>query len=158
MKSGIAPLFLAVLPSLLAPVQGARADHHESHAATVAAAVLPRTPSVPGASVYIISPRDGDTLSSPFTVRFGLKGMGIAPAGVTAAETGHHHLIVDAPTPSLDTVLPNDAKHQHFGKGQTEVTLELPPGEHTLQLVLADHIHLPHQPPLVSERIKITVK
>ena len=158
MKSGITRLSLAALLTVVAPVQKTRADHHESHAAPTPGAVLPRTPSVPGASVYLIWPRDGDTLSSPFTVRFGLKGMGVAPAGVTAPETGHHHLIVDAPTPALDTVLPNDAHHQHFGKGQTEVTLELPPGKHTLQLVFADHIHLPHQPPLVSERITITVK
>jgi len=134
----------------------ARADHHEAHAA--AAAALPRTPSSEGASVYIISPQDGASVSNPVIVRFGLRGMGIAPAGVPSPGTGHHHLIVDAPTPPLDTVLPNDAHHQHFGKGQTEVALDLPSGPHTLQLVLADHNHVPHEPPLVSQRITITVK
>jgi hypothetical protein len=142
-------VWLAALPP------HARADHHEAPAATAA---LPRTPSSEGASVYIISPADGASLTSPVTVRFGLRGMGIAPAGVQSPGTGHHHLILDAPTPALDKMLPTDAHHQHFGKGQTEVTLDLPKGSHTLQLVFADHIHVPHQPPLVSARITITVK
>jgi hypothetical protein len=133
----------------------ARAQEHAAHPA---AAAMPRTSSPEGAAVYIISPLNAAVLTGPVTVRFGLRGMGVAPPGIPAPGTGHHHLILDAPTPPLDTVLPNDAAHQHFGKGQTEVTLELPSGTHTLQLVFADQNHVPHQPPLVSERITVTVK
>jgi hypothetical protein len=128
------------------------------HGAASAQQAVPRTPSAAGARVYIISPADGDTVSSPLTVRFGLSGMGVAPAGVPSPNTGHHHLILDAGEPAFDAPLPSDEHHRHFGGGQTEVTLELPPGPHTLQLVLADHNHVPHEPPLVSRRISITVK
>jgi hypothetical protein len=84
--------------------------------------------------------------------------MGVAPAGVTTAGTGHHHLIVDAPLPAMNLPIPNDEKHRHFGSGQTETVLELAPGEHTLQLLLADANHVPHDPPVVSKQIRITVK
>jgi len=127
-------------------------------AAGAAASALPRTPRPADAELYIISPRDGEVVTSPVTVRFGLKGMGVAPAGVDKPDTGHHHLIVDAPTPPLDLPLPKDAQHIHFGGGETETTLALAPGRHELQLVLADRNHVPHDPPLVSERITITVK
>jgi hypothetical protein len=111
------------------------------------------------ATVYIISPVDGAEVSSPFVVRFGLKGMGIAPAGVEFAGTGHHHLLVDAAElPPKGKPIPADEKHRHFGKGQTETELSLPPGQHSLQLLFADHLHVPQDPPLVSERITITVK
>lgn len=153
---GYPRLALATALWLCAAPLALRADEHAAHPATAAA--LPRTPSPEGAGVYIISPENGAVLTGPVTVRFGLRGMGVAPAGVPAPNTGHHHLIIDAPTPSLDSVLPNDAHHQHFGKGQTEVTLDLPSGTHTLQLVFADQNHVPHQPPLVSERITIKVK
>jgi hypothetical protein len=83
--------------------------------------------------------------------------MGVAPAGVSKPNTGHHHLVIDAPTPPLDQPLPNDPNHLHFGGGQTEVKLELTPGEHTLQLIFADDKHLPHDPPVISERIKVFV-
>lgn len=119
------------------------------------------TPSVPGAKVYIISPQEGATVSSPFTVRFGLKGMGIAPAGVEKEKTGHHHLIIDAPLPAgedLDYAIPADENYRHFGGGQTETELTLPAGEHTLQLLLGDHNHIPHDPPLASAQITITVE
>ena len=115
-------------------------------------------PRPPGAVLYFISPVQGSTMDSPVTVRFGLRGMGVAPAGVARPDTGHHHLIVDAPTPPLDQPVPNDAQHLHFGGGQTETVLELPPGTHELQLILADKDHVPHDPPLVSERITITVR
>jgi hypothetical protein len=91
-------------------------------------------------------------------VQFGLAGMGVAPAGVTNANTGHHHLIIDATLPNLDFVIPEDAKHRHFGGGQTQVSLELPAGEHTLQLLLGDYRHIPHDPPISSKKITITVK
>ena len=118
-----------------------------------------RTPAPPNAMVYFLSPANGATVSSPVTVRFGLRGMGVAPAGVTNPNTGHHHLLVDVDTLPPDNLpIPNDATHRHFGLGQTETELTLPPGQHTLQLVLGDALHIPHQPPVVSEKITITVQ
>jgi hypothetical protein len=119
---------------------------------------IPRSDRPTDAQVYFITPSDGQTLTSPVTVRFGLNKMGVAPAGVEKDATGHHHLIVDAEIPPLDRPIPATDHYRHFGKGQTEVALELEPGDHTLQLLLADHIHVPHDPPVVSERITITVK
>ena len=118
-----------------------------------------RTPSPPGAEVYIISPKDGATVHGPFKVQFGLtKQMGIAPAGVKFDNTGHHHLLIDTEAPAdMGAPLPATDKTVHFGKGQTETTLTLPPGKHTLQLLLADLNHVPHQPPVISKKITITV-
>lgn len=116
------------------------------------------TPAPEGAAVYFISPTNGATVKSPVTVQFGLKGMGVAPAGMQAPKTGHHHLIIDAPLPPLDKPVPADAQHVHFGAGQTETTVTLPPGKHELQLLLGDHLHVPHTPPVSSERITITVE
>jgi hypothetical protein len=112
-------------------------------------------PAPPGAKVYFITPTDGATVSSPVTVHFGLKGMGVAPAGVEKAKTGHHHLIIAAPLPALDEPILNDEQHRHFGGGQTETTIDLKPGQHTLQLLLGDHHHTP---PVASKKIAITVK
>jgi len=118
-----------------------------------------RTPSAKGADVYIISPKDGATLSSPVTVQFGLKGMGIAPAGIAFENSGHHHLLVDTDVPAnLGMPLPVTDNVRHFGKGQTEAALELKPGKHTLQLLLADQNHIPHNPAVMSKKITITVK
>jgi len=117
-----------------------------------------RTASAPEARIYFITPGAGETVTSPITVRFGLSGMGVSPAGVERSGTGHHHLVIDAELPALDQPIPSDANHRHFGGGQTEVRIELPPGPHTLQLLLADHLHMPHDPPVVSERIRITVE
>jgi len=116
-----------------------------------------RTPAPKDAKVYFLAPLDGETTSSPVTVKFGLEGMGIAPAGMVFESSGHHHLLIDAPLPALDATIPADQHHVHFGKGQTETTIELPPGKHTLQLLLGDHLHIPHSPPVVSEKITITV-
>lgn len=119
------------------------------------------TPSPAGAEVYFISPQDGETVSSPVTVRFGLKGMGVAPAGVEKENTGHHHLLINAATPTGDALnepLPADDNHRHFGGGQTETTVELTPGTHTLQLLLGDWSHIPHNPPVMSQKITVTVK
>ncbi len=132
-------------------------------AVAVAALLLPalaegRTPAPQGARVYIISPQNGATVSSPVKVIFGLEGMGVAPAGVKKANTGHHHLIIDADLPPATEPVPSDDNHRHFGGGQTEVTVELAPGTHTLQLIMGDHNHVPHVPPVVSEKITITVK
>jgi len=118
-----------------------------------------RTPSPAGAEVYIISPKDGATVHNPVLVQFGVKGMGIAPAGVKYDNTGHHHLLIDTDPPSdQSTPLPATDKIVHFGKGQTETTLNLTPGKHTLQLLFADANHIPHSPPVISKKITITVK
>jgi hypothetical protein len=111
------------------------------------------------AEVYFIQPVDGQTLSSPFSVSFGLKGMGVAPAGVKKQNTGHHHLLIDLEQlPDLSKPLPASEHVKHFGGGQTEVTLDLLKGEHRLQLLLGDHHHMPHQPPVMSETITVTVE
>jgi hypothetical protein len=119
---------------------------------------IPRHPSAPGAKVQILSPVSGATVQSPFTVRFGLSGMGVAPAGVAYPNTGHHHLILDSELPAMDAPIPADEHHIHYGKGQTEAVIELPPGTHTLQLVLGDLNHVPHDPPVISDPITITVE
>ena len=120
---------------------------------------LPRTASPPGAAVYIISPKDGETVTSPFTVVFGLRGMGVAPAGVDMENTGHHHILIDTDLPvNLGMPLPADATHVHFGKGQTEAHVALPAGKHTLQLVLGDKLHVPFDPVVASPKITVTVK
>jgi ABC-type Fe3+-hydroxamate transport system substrate-binding protein len=126
--------------------------------ATPVAAGLVRKPSPAGARVYIISPTDGETVSSPVRVVFGLTGAGVAPAGVVKADTGHHHLLIDTPAPPLGQPIPADAAHVHFGGGQTETTVMLPPGRHTLQLLLADELHVPHEPPLLSDVVTIEVQ
>ena len=120
------------------------------------AAAQPRTmPET--ARVYILWPPDGQVVHGGFWVRMGLAGAGIAPAGTDKPMTGHHHLLVDAELPPMDQPIPNNRNHLHFGLGQTETRLELPPGRHTMQLLLGDLDHLPHQPPLYSKRITITV-
>ena len=119
-----------------------------------------RTPAPAGAEAYIQSPADGAVVTSPVTVRFGLRGIGVAPAGVQLPNTGHHHVLIDvseADMPSFDLPLPATDQVVHFGLGQTETELELEPGQHTLQLVLGDHLHTPHSPPVTSEPITITV-
>jgi len=118
-----------------------------------------RTPSPPGAKVFIITPKNGATVHNPFVVKFGLKGMVIAPAGTKAENSGHHHLLIDTDPPAdLSAPLPNiPDKIVHFGKGQTETSLTLSPGKHTLQLLFADASHIPHNPPVISKKITITV-
>lgn len=119
---------------------------------------LDRSPSPEGTELYFISPQNGDTVSGPVTVVFGLKGMGVAPAGIEKEHTGHHHLLINTGMPALDLPVPADDNHKHFGAGQTETTIELPPGKHTLQLLLGNHLHVPHDPVVASEVIEITVK
>ncbi|RDS85752.1 DUF4399 domain-containing protein [Dyella psychrodurans] len=120
---------------------------------------LPVTKATAGAEVYIISPQDGATVSQSFTVRFGLKGMGVAPAGVVHENTGHHHLLIDVKElPAAGQPIPKDEQHLHFGGGQTETTLKLAPGTHTLQLELGDSNHIPFDPPIVSKTITVHVK
>ena len=117
-----------------------------------------RQPSPPDAAVYFVYPTNRESIYPNSTIRFGLRNMGVAPAGVAKPNTGHHHLLIDVDTPPLDQPLPSDLNHVHFGNGQTEKKITLSPGEHTLQLVLADERHIPHDPPVISERIKVFVK
>ena len=123
----------------------------------VVAQQMEKTPSPDGAQAYIVSPANGATVPTTFDVVFGLKGMGVAPAGTQVNNTGHHHLLVDAAQlPDLNS--PMVANVTHFGAGQTQTTLTLTPGEHTLQLILGDYLHIPHNPPVLSEKITITVR
>ncbi|KVG67726.1 ATPase [Burkholderia ubonensis] len=118
-----------------------------------------RTPSPPGAEAYIIWPSDGATITGgKFWVRMGLRNMGICPKGIERPNVGHHHLLIDADLPPLDQPIPSDRNHLHYGAGQTEARIELPPGKHTLQLLMGDHDHVPHDPPVYSKKITITVK
>jgi len=115
------------------------------------------TPAPPGAAVYFVDLKEGATLPTKPTIHFGLRNMGVAPAGLAKENSGHHHLIIDAPLPSFDRPIPNDFNHLHFGAGQTEAEVNLTPGKHTLQLLLGDKDHIPHNPPVFSERITINV-
>ena len=126
---------------------------------TQAEAYMPST-SAEGAAVYIIAPDNGSVVQSgAVTVKFGLSGMGVAPAGIEFDNSGHHHLLINAEDlPPTDMPIPTDSVHLHFGLGQTETTLDLNPGTYTLQLVLGDYAHIPHDPPVVSEPITITVE
>ena len=126
--------------------------------AAPAAAELPRQPAAEDAAVYFIAPADGAVVSSPVTVKFGLRGMGVAPAGLDHPHTGHHHLLIDAPEVDMGLPLPKTDRIRHFGGGQTEAAVELAPGAHTLQLLLGDYLHIPHDPPVASETVTITVE
>lgn len=146
MRPLLLPLGLTALLCLLPAL--APADNSE-----------PQLPAPEGAQVYFITPQDGASVGQTFTVRFGLKGMGVAPAGVDVPATGHHHLLVDVATlPLLDAPLPASEQILHFGKGQTETELTLPPGKHTLQLLIGDKHHVPMEPPVISKKISITVQ
>lgn len=125
-------------------------------AALPAFAEIERTPSPEGAKVYFIEPTDGATVPQTFTVKFGLENMGVAPAGTDTPATGHHHLLIDQELPPFDQPIGGDVKHFGGGQTQTEVTLE--PGTHTLQLILGDMKHVPHDPPIYSEQITVTVE
>lgn len=138
-------------------LQAVKAELEAIRAAS-AAAVAPHADA--GPAVYFVNLRDGDTVTSPLRVVFGLYGKGVAPALIEKDNTGHHHLLIDEElTPEeQEFAIPNDAQHLHFGGGQTETVIDLSPGEHTLQLVFADRNHEPFDPPVMSERIRITVK
>lgn len=126
--------------------------HNDSSTQTIKASTAPEN-----ASVYIISPVDGATVAETFTIAFGLQGMGVSPAGIEKQNTGHHHLLVDAKQlPALNKPMAGDV--QHFGGGQTQTDVTLAKGEHTLQLILGDHNHVPHSPAVVSKQITVTVK
>ena len=115
------------------------------------------TPSPQGAAVHFVGLNDGANLPSRVTIRFGLRDMGVAPAGLERDNSGHHHLLIDTELPPLDKPIPNDFNHLHFGAGQTEAEVTLKPGAHTLQLLLGDKDHIPHNPPVMSPRIRVLV-
>ena len=141
----------------LSLLTGAHAQVKE--AAAPAATRATRTPAPADAYVYIGWPNDGEVLRTRrFKVWFGTRNFGVAPAGVTKANTGHHHLLIDSALPPLDEPIPNDKQHLHFGAGQTETYIELPPGTHTLQIMMGDADHVPHDPPLVSKKITVRVQ
>ena len=123
-----------------------------------ATAALPRTTSLSGASVFFISPADGETVTSPVKVVFGIEGMTVAAAGDDTPHSGHHHLLIDTDLPELGLPIPKDDQHVHFGDGSTETEITLEPGEHSLQMLLGDHLHIPHDPPLISSQIIIQVQ
>lgn len=127
--------------------------------AQAAFAEVAPSPAPAGAELYFITPQNGDVVQGTFTVKFGLRGMGVAPAGVDQAHTGHHHLLINVDEPlDMTRPLPATDSIRHFGGGQTETEVTLPPGEHTLQLVLGNYLHIPHDPPVVSDTITITVE
>lgn len=124
------------------------------------AAMAGTTPAPANAHLYIGWPNNGEVIAAnkPFRVWFGLRNMGIAPKDVKFPNAGHHHLLIDSDLPPMNQAIPSDRNHLHFGAGQTETMLELPPGKHTLQLLMGDDKHVPHDPPVYSRRITITVK
>ena len=126
-------------------------------AAAAEPAAMPRTASADGASVFFIMPADGVTVSNPISIEFGIAGMDVVKAGNNQPHSGHHHLLIDTGLPDLGLPVPADEHHVHFGDGSTSTEITLPPGDHTLQMLLGDHLHIPHNPPLVSEQITITV-
>lgn len=143
----IRPLLALVLTLGLAPLAPASAQEAPA-----------RTASPEGARLYLISPEDGATVKSPVVVRFGLRDMGVAPAGVASPGTGHHHLLIDVEElPPMGQPIPANEHYVHFGGGQTETKVELAPGRHTLRLLLGDANHIPHDPPVVSDPVTITV-
>jgi len=151
---------VAPLVSVLSFAAPASAQQH-AHSAQPAAltAVGQRTPAPQDAYVYIGWPNDGQTLSAGrIKIWFGARNIGVAPAGVTFANTGHHHLLINEPMPPLDEPIPNTKNHLHFGAGQTEAFIDLTPGTYTLQLLMGDAEHVPHDPPITSKKITIHVR
>ena len=155
---------IIVLSALLIAVLVAVLQSDASPVGLAAAPVPAQTPAMPAANpnnaqLYFIWPYDGTVITGgKFWVRMGLRNMGVAPKGVAVPNTGHHHLLIDTELPPLTEAIPSDRNHLHFGAGETEARIELPPGMHTLQLLLGDMNHVPHKPPIVSKKITITVR
>ena len=152
-----------VLAALLAAglhgsaARGGAQDRPAPQPAATAAPAAPANPAAP--QLYFIWPYDGTVISGgKFWVRMGLRNMGIAPKGANVPNTGHHHVLIDTELPSMTEPIPSDRSHLHFGAGETEARIELPPGRHTLQLLLGDMNHLPHKPPVLSKKITVTVR
>lgn len=165
MKATLPLLFISVL------ALAGCGHHHMKHGSAAATEPLKANASTPvvfgtynkvaavsGTSLYFINLKNGDSVASPVNVQFGLRGMGVAPAGIEKAATGHHHLLVDVADLDINAGIPVSDNHRHFGAGQTEASVALKPGVHTLQLVLGDQNHIPHHPVVMSDRITITVK
>jgi hypothetical protein len=149
----LAVLLVAVLPSGAAG-GGAAGALEPTAAPEPAPAADPAAPQV-----YFIWPHDGTVISGgKFWVRMGLRNMGVAPKGTAVPHTGHHHLLIDTELPSMTEPIPSDRNHLHYGAGETEARIELPPGTHTLQLLLGDMNHVPHNPPVLSKKITVTVR
>lgn len=157
-------LLAVILPALGAcnpgsePGPVAQDDAPSASDAVAEAATLPRSPSPPGAAVAFMTPEDGAVVSSPFRVEFEVAGMEVVPAGTEAPRSGHHHILVDTGLPEMDLPIPADDRHIHFGDGSSSTELSLAPGEHTLRLLFADHLHMPHEAPVYSEPITVTVE
>jgi len=154
-----------ILPALiLLAALAACGDKSVSEPAVDAPAAEPlatmpaRTKSADEATVYFVSPADGATVSNPVSVVFGIEGMSVVPAGQDAPHSGHHHLLIDTDLPDFGLPIPKDENHVHFGDGSTSTEITLPPGQHTLQMLLGDHLHIPHEPPLMSDVITINVE
>lgn len=157
-------LLAAILPALSAcgpssePETVGQDDAPVASATAAEAATLQRSPSPPGAAVSFVMPEDGAVVSSPFHVEFEVAAMEVLPAGTEAPRSGHHHLLVDAELPDMELPIPADDRHIHFGDGSSATELSLPPGQHTLRLLFADHLHIPHEAPVYSEPITVTVE
>ena len=159
MKSRYSPiLLLAVLAMTACGEKQADAPALADAPAAAEPIALPRSASPEGARVFFISPADGATVTNPVRIEFGIAGMSVVAAGVDEANSGHHHLLVDTGLPDLGLPIPADANHIHFGDGRTATEVTLAPGEHSLQLLLGDHLHIPHLPPVASDVISITVE
>ena len=141
-----------------APVAEEPAAKSEAPAASVGSHLMSQTPATEDARVFFIMPADGEVVSNPLLVEFGLAGMEIRPAGDNRSNSGHHHIIIDTELPPFDLPIPADEHHVHFGDGSSKTELTLSPSQHTLQLLFADYRHIPHNPPVFSEQITITVK
>ena len=155
----LVPAFLAILISACG--QDESSQHSSVVAkpqATAAAATLPRSTSPDGARVFFITPATADTVSSPVRIEFGIEGMNVVKAGDKQPHSGHHHLLIDTNLPNPGLPIPADEHHVHFGDGSTATEISLAKGEHTLQLLLGNHLHVPHDPPVVSNPITITVE
>lgn len=150
---------LAAVSVLMLAGQARPQDHQHAAAPAAADGEFKRTPAPADAYCYIGWPNDGEIIrSTHIKVWFGTRNFGVAPAGISFLNTGHHHLLIDTPLPPLDQPIPSDKNHLHFGLGQTETYIDLPPGIHTLQLLMGDADHVPHDPPVMSKKITIYVK
>lgn len=158
MISAVATILLASACGQQDPAEAETVAADKPAADATAPAALPRTAAPDGARVFFISPADGDTVTNPVSIEFGIDGMSVVTAGDNQSQSGHHHLLVDTDLPDMTLPIPADENHIHFGDASTSTDLTLEPGEHTLRLLLGDHLHVPHDPPVISESITILVE